>query len=388
MRTMLLLSSLLLTAIMAGTAPAGEDPAAAGPPASQAIAKAEANKWLKLHEQKEGDAVRFKRQAHGGSCFDSKRGQLILFGSNTHGRDWCNSPLFFDVAKCEWRRAYPDDPKETYKVNDEGLPVAGEKGDHPWAMHTFGAVIYDPGRDEMVICCYPGHMTPGRFSNALKHVWGKVKRHPTWTYSLAGGKWTPLPGKAAHFFPNAAAWDSDAKRIVGYGGRGIWELSGEPRAWKKLPGRSMFGWHNNMAYDSKNKAMVVFGTNKNSNEIVVYNATAEDHKKMPAAGKRPAEDQHNPMCFDPKAGATVIVVDRVEGDRKDRSAPRKAETWLYDLGADAWTQLPAATLPFGCGMNYTMDYDPGNGACILVEQQRGKPTTVWALKVDRAALKN
>ncbi len=223
-----------LLALSAGVTGAGEDPAAAKPGASEAIAKAEANKWLKLHEQKGGDAVRFKRQAHGGSC--------------------------------------------------------------------------------------------------------------------------------------------------------IWELSGEPRVWQKLPGRSMFGWHNNMAYDSKSKAMVIFGTNKNSNDIVVYNATTKEHKKMPTAGKRPAEDQHNPMCFDTRAGATVIVVDRVEGDLKDRKAPRKGETWLYDLGADAWTQLPEATLPFGCGMNYNMEYDPKDGACLLVEQGRGKQTTVWALKVDRAKL--
>ena len=32
----------------------------------------------------------------------------------------------------------------------DGLPVAGDDGDHPWAMHTFGAVVYDTARDEMV----------------------------------------------------------------------------------------------------------------------------------------------------------------------------------------------------------------------------------------------
>lgn len=50
------------------------------------------NQWVKLHEQKPDDATHFRRQAHGGSCFDSKRGRLILFGSDTHGRDWTLIP--------------------------------------------------------------------------------------------------------------------------------------------------------------------------------------------------------------------------------------------------------------------------------------------------------
>ena len=110
-----------------------------------------------LHEQKPGDAVKFKTQEHGSGCFDIKRGRIVLFGSNTHGKDWNNSPMIFDVAKMEWTRVYPNDSKETYKANADGLPVAGEKGDHPWAMHTFGAVEYDPKRDEMVVCSYPGN---------------------------------------------------------------------------------------------------------------------------------------------------------------------------------------------------------------------------------------
>lgn len=342
------------------------------------------NKWHMLHKQKRADAVRFQRQEHGGSCFDSKRGRIVLFGSNTHGQDWTNSPLFFDVAKREWSRAYPNDRVATYKVNAEGLPVAGEKGDHPWAMHTFGCVLYDPNRDEMVIASWPQHMVPGRFSDALEHLWGKVKRHPTWVYSFEKKKWTALPAKAVHFFPFAAAFASDRKSVIGYGGGRICELSGEPRTWKRLSGRPLFGWHNNAAYDSKHKAVIVFGTNQNSNDIVIYKPASEEHRKMPTPGVRPPKDQHNPMCFDTESGMTVVVVDRVMGTPRKR----QAETWLYDLGKDAWTQLPEATLPFGCEMNYNMEYDPNNNVCLLVATTRpGRATTVYALKVDHSKLK-
>jgi len=354
--------------------------AAAEPRRNAALLGLEPNRWHKLHEQKAGDAIRFQRQEHGGACFDTRRGQIILFGSNTHGNDWTNSPLLFDPVECQWTRLYPDDDPKTYTVNAEGLPVAGERGDHPWAMHTFGALLYDPERDEMVVACYPAHMVPGRFTNALKEQWPKVKRHPTWTFDLEKREWRPLPCKAEHFFPYCAAWDSARKAVIGYRPDGIFELAGEPREWKRLAPKGFFGWHTNAAYDARNKALVVFGSNENANDVVAFWPTTGEHKKMPTTGERPPKDQHTPMCFDPGSGRTVVLVDR----RLDEEGKKlQAETWLYDLAADAWTQVPAATLPFGCGMNYNMVYDPGHKVCLLVTGGYGQPTTVWALRVKQ-----
>jgi len=375
-----------LRVLVAGSAaePAGSAPAAQAKP-NPKITEAPPNKWLTLHEQAAGDEVRFRRQEHGGGCFDTKRGRIVLFGSNTHGKDWTNSPLIFDVAECKWSRLYANDDKSTYKANAEGLAVAGEKADHPWAMHTFGAVIYDPERDEMVVCCYPGHMIPGRFTDALKDVWGTVKTHPSWTFSFARNEWTPLPCKPVHFFPNAVAWDSDRKAVVGYGGSGIWEFSGEPRAWKQVPGGVLCGWHNNAAYDSKNKAVLVFGSNEDSNDMIVCRPETKENRKMPTPGLRPPKDQHCPMAFDPVASRTVVLVDRVPEGGKPEDA--RAETWLYDLAADSWQQLPGAELPFACGMNYNLYYDPTTKACLLVAEapaKSGRSVAVFALKIDLA----
>jgi len=354
-----------------------------------ALINIEPNRWLTLHELKRGAAGYFRRQAHGGSCFDTKRGRLVLFGSDTHGKDWLNAPRIFDPVKCRWSQPYADDPRSTYTVNAAGIAVAGPRADHPWTTHTFGGVLYDPGRDEMVIVCHPGHMVPGRFTNAVKDLWPKIKRHPTWTYSLAEGTWAPLPCKAVSLFPFAAAWDSDRDVIIGYRSDGIYELGGRPRVWKKIAaaGRGMFGYHNNCAYDSKHKALVTFGTNRNSNEVVVYRPATGEHKKMPTPGLRPPADQHCPMAFAPGVGKTVVVVDRVMAPpdapaAERRKAKRRAEVWLYDLGADAWQQVPTATLPAGCGMNYNMEYDPRHKVLLLVTGGYGMPTTVRALRVD------
>ena len=157
--------------------------------------------WIKIHQQRPSDKVRFKRQSHAGSAFDTKRGRMIIFGSDTHGNDWSNSPLFFDIATLEWSRLYPDDDPSTYRVNSQGIPVAGVDGDHPWAMHTFGAVDYDPVGDALIVSSYPQHLEPGRFTDVLADVWPKIRRHPTWILDLEKNKWRPLPGRAVQFFP-------------------------------------------------------------------------------------------------------------------------------------------------------------------------------------------
>lgn len=338
--------------------------------------------WVKIHEQKPTDAVFFRRQAHGGSAFDTRRNQIVLFGSDTHGIDWTNSPLLFDTEHLAWSRLYPDDGPGTYMVNSAGLPVAGPEGRHPWAMHTFGAVEYDPRRDELVVSSYPRHMEPGRFSDELTHVWPRVKRHPTWALNLATGKWRALDGKAVHFFPYATAFDSRRGVVVGYRANGVYELTGEPRRWRRVLPRGLLGYHNNAVYDSWHERVVVLGSKENSNDVVVYDPATAQQRKMPTPGDRPPKDQHIPMAFHARAGKTVALVDQFPpGSQRQQRDQAETQTWLYDLLEDRWEQVGSATLPFGCGMNYTFEYDPGHDALLLVTSEPGKPTSVWALRL-------
>jgi len=345
------------------------------------------NRWVKLHEQKPGDAVYFRRQPHGGSCFDTQRGRLILFGSDTHGRDWTNSPLIFDVASRQWSRVYADDMRATYSVNEEGVPVAGTKGEHPWATHTFGTVVYDSSRDEMIVACSPKHMTPGRFTDSVEDLWPKIKVFPTWTFTLKENKWRPLPCKPVDFFPHSAALDTDRNVVLGYRSDGIYELSGKPRIWKRLTEKVFLGgWHSNCVYDSKNKALIVFGTNTNSNDIEVFFPASRKHQVMPTQGIRPTKDQHNPMAFHPKLGKTVVVVNRTlkntstQGETAEKTV---SETWLYDLADDTWSQITTGTLPLSCHrMNYNLEYDSKRDQLLLVTGGQHRPTSVWAMKIS------
>lgn len=339
-------------------------------------------KWIKIHQQKPGDRIIFRRQAHGGSAFDTHRNQLVLFGSDSHGQNWNNSLLLFDPLKLKWNRLYPDDHPDTYRVNQNGLPVAGRNDDHPWAMHTFAAVAYDAGRDELIISSFPGHMKPGRFTNALKHLWPTVRKHPTWVLDMRSGKWRALDTPATHFFPYATVFDSHRGIIIGYRESGIYELSGTPRRWRHIVTKGLLGYHNNAVYDSWHRKMLVMGSNEDSNEIIVYDPENQEQKRMPTRGERPPADQHIPMAFHTGIGKTVALIDRVpEGITWKQRDRTRTETWLYDLGTDQWQQLETAGLPFGCGMNYNLEYDPRQKILLLVTDEPDKPTSVWALRI-------
>lgn len=338
-------------------------------------------RWVKIHEQGAADAVTFIRQRHGGSAFDSRRGRLVLFGSDTHGKDWTNSPLVFDLARLEWRRLYPNDDPATYSVTAEGVPVAGIEGNHPWAMHTFGAVSYDPGADALIVASYPRHMAPGRFTNALAHLWPRVRHHPTWVLHLASGRWEALTGEAVHFFPFATVFESHRGVVIGYRSDGVYELSLASGRWRRAADAELRGWGNNVVYDSDQQVLVGFGGQKGANHVVVYDPIAWQHRAAPTPAPRPRGTSYMPMAYYAKIGRTVAIVDRPPEQESADRRQNRAETWLYDVPSDAWTRATGADLPFGLGMNFNLEYDPGHNILLLVADPPDEPVAIWALRL-------
>ncbi len=348
------------------------------------LSRLPAEMWIKIHEQHRSDNVYFKRQAHGGSAFDTRRGKLILFGSDTHGKDWSNTPYIFDPEKLSWSRLYPNDDPGTYHVNAEGVPVAGVDGNHPWAMHTFGAVTYHQANDELVVSSYPAHMRPGRFSNVFIDLWPQIKQHKTWILALSNHRWRVLEKDAVHFFPYATTYDTERSVVIGYKKSGIYELAGQPPAWKQTVKGGLLGYSNNVVYDSWCKALIAFGSNEKSNDVVVYRPATKQHLIMPTPGIRPPKDRHNPMAFHPQLGKTVVLVDNElqNENLKDRLVPGRSETWLYDLKTDNWTRVTSAEIPFTLGMNYNMEYDSVHDVLLLVTNAPETSTSVWALRFE------
>ena len=83
-------------------------------------------------------------------------------------------------------------------------------------MHTMGAVTYHAALDALIVSSFPEHLTPGRFTDAMAHVWPSIRRHPTWLLDMGTGVWTPLAAEAEHFFPYATAYDPERQVVIGY----------------------------------------------------------------------------------------------------------------------------------------------------------------------------
>ncbi len=328
--------------------------------------------WTPVHRMQPQDPVTFLLQSHGGSAFDTRRGRILLFGSDTHGQDWSNSPLIFDLKSLLWRRVYPDDPPESYRVTASGLPVAGPGAAHsggarPWAMHSFGAVDYLPERDAVLVSSHPAHMEPGRFSDALEEPWLQVRRHPTWLFDLAEECWSPLPLAETSFFAYATAYDSDRGIMIGAGHHGVFELPDLDARWEKKADGKAIGYHNNAVYDSHHNAIVIFGRNGLGDDVLVYRPKDSRLIRMPTPGERPPKDEHAPMAYHPTLAETLVLVDRFEpGTSRRNRANGQAETWAYDLEEDSWRRIPSANLPFALGMNYHLHYDPQRDLLLLV----------------------
>jgi hypothetical protein len=350
-------------------------------------------KWIQIHRQSKQHAVRFSLQHHGGSTFDTRRGRIILFGSDTHDAlrfgngELINSPLAFDVAKLRWTRYYPSDPIQTYSVNRSGIPVAGFANNHPWAMHTYGAVNYDHKRDEIVVSSDPRHMEPGRFVDSVSHLWNRIKYHPTWVFSFRTNRWRTLNTVPRSFFLYSTVYDSDQGKIIGYDSDGVFELSGRNRKWRQISRRSSAARHSNSIYDSKHKAVILFGGGYDAgttNDIVVFWPKSRRHRTMPTPGKRPRQDAHVPMAYHPVLERTAVLIDEdamlLTSRLRNRSS---AQIWLYDLATDKWTMPKGGRLPLGLGMNYNMEYDPGHNLLLTVARDEKNRTTVWALRLER-----
>jgi hypothetical protein len=207
-----------------------------------------------------------------------------------------------------------------------------------------------------------------------------VQRHPTWSLDLGSNTWKPLSVPAVHFFPYATAYDSDRRLIMGYKADGVFELRPRPIGWTHVAGPGLLGYHNAAVYDSTRHALVVFGSHQNANDIVVYEPAEKRHRKMPTPGLRPPKAQFRPMAFHAGLGQTALVFDS-PAEQPALPGPGWAETWLYDLGHDAWTRLEDARLPFRVGMNYNMVYDPTEALLLLVAGDAATPTGVWALRL-------
>ncbi|MCW8889138.1 MAG: hypothetical protein OQL20_00585 [Sedimenticola sp.] len=331
-------------------------------------------KWIKIHQQTIDDSVHFKRQTHAGSAFDTNRGRMIIYGSDTHGQDWSNQLRIFDLAAVQWLPEIQADDFLQYTVNENGIPIAKPGILRPWAMHTFDAVEYDSHKDRLIVASHPKHLAPGRFGNWMGHIWSEIQYHPTWLYEFKNSTWNVGKGNAVSFFPYATAYSTKTNEIIGFRPNGIFKLT-DDKGWLKIGNKSVNAYHTNAVFDSINNAFVIFGGNTLSNSIHVYRHGDERTQEQKTPGIRPVGTQSSPVAFHPGIGKTVVLVDTPE------SVSDGAETWLYDLTSDSWVQMESAFFPFKLGMNYNMQYDTYHNQLVLIASTEEGLPSVWVLRL-------
>ncbi|MCK0509197.1 hypothetical protein [Aromatoleum anaerobium] len=353
------------------------------------------NRWVRLHTP----AVKeWSRQAHAGMAYDSKRGTLLIFGSNTHGLDWDNTVHEFDPVTARWVTHYPEAPQASYRADDKERAIAGGQRRLPWAMHTFAGVAYDPQRDGLIVAARPEHNPIGKKTPA-------AKIHPSWFYSQTRREWQMLPDSdqaAPKFFGAAAAYDERRRVAVAYRW-GIWELlpqrgttNGPETAWVKVSRENHHQMHHSMVYDSRRGNFAVFGDYRSTNDVWIYKPGARRGEEGRWEKRTPGGDacpraQHFPVAFDRDQGVFLLVPGNTEFEslpngRERARRPKSNSTFVYDPDANRYLRLPGADMP-ALGMNFMMAYDPRHKVFLLVSGGPSEAPTVWALKLDLAGLK-
>jgi hypothetical protein len=337
-----------------------------------------ANRWVKYHEKKPGT---WHRQGHAGMAFDSKRGTLLIFGSDTHGEDWDNAVHEFNPRLKRWTTHYsPADP-ETYRADEAGRPVAGTGTLLPWAMHTYDAIEYHAGLDALVVASTPAHNPKG------KSVPG-ITQQPTWIYSLADRRWTPFNnnGKPSPtFFGGSSAYDPLRDALIAYRGD-VWELDTQAGEWRRATG-GHHDLHHTMVFAQPRGAAFVFGNYTPTTTVWSYRpgaaiGEAGAWEKLEPGGDRCPPYGIVPVAYDPLQDVFVLVVDNIEPGSSPDKKSTSASTYLYDPAANTYTRLPGADLP-PLGMNFMMVWDSTNEVVFLVNGSWDSAVTVWAMRPAR-----
>lgn len=327
-----------------------------------------ANQWVKYHHDD------WWKKGHAGLTYDSKRGSLLIFGSDTHGEDWDNTVHEFSPKQRKWIHHGSDAPQKSYRVDAAGNPISGIEQIKPWAMHTFDGIEYAPDTDSILVVAEPQH-------NPIAKKISQSKTNPIWRYKLATKEWQAIKVDAkqkVNFFGAASAFDS-ARNTLMFCSHGLWSLSSDDYKVRKVSSSPQC-LHRTMAYDSWNNDLYLFGAYKPSNQVWKLQRdklTDEPVKwlKISPTGDNCPPFTSTPVAFDQSNGVFILVVDN-PGKGSDG-----ASTYAYHPAKNKYFKLPKGSLP-KVGMNFMLIWDQIHKVFFLVTGNWKSGVTVWAMRLD------
>ncbi len=350
----------------------------------------EANRWVRLRTWGQAPL----RPYHGGSAFDSTRRHLLLFGADTHFRDWSNAVTAFDLNTQTWRRHARPSPRYAMRADEAGNRVSGVIGLAPWPMHTYDGVVYHPRLDALVVAAAPLH--------SLKAV-ARGRFDPTWIYDLKTRKWRigPITGRTTpRFFGGTAIYDELRNAIfyfntvparsshvpIGEEGRyfvpELYELGAGQRDWRKVSHAPPFrSTRFSAARDSRRDEIAVFAGDARDSGIRVYAFDDPDRasgtwRTRFVRGAGCALGSPYAVAYDDREGRFLFL--------PERGRTRRNLTCLYDPERDVVTRLKSAELPY-LNMNYNLHYVSGARLFVLVSgvSLHGRRAEIRVIRLDR-----
>ncbi|MGD9603973.1 MAG: hypothetical protein AB7O21_18325 [Gammaproteobacteria bacterium] len=309
------------------------------------------------------------RQAHAGAAYDSRRGTVLVFGSDTHGTDWDNVVHEFNPVLRSWRPLGSPSAADSYTLDARGQPVAGPGAASPWAMHTYDGLAYDPRADALVVAASIDH-TP------VKVPGTRVQR--PWSFDRAEGRWRVL-ATAGEFsrsmFSASLVYDGNRDTLVFCQNDALWELGPDRARWRRIGVPAQCDIHHVAEFDARTGRVLYFGGYRPSAAIRAYSPAAtslEPGTWQPLAAQDCPHMSASPVAYDRRAERFVILAS--PGDA------RPARTFLYDAAAGRCEALPIDTPEIG-KLNFMLVWHADLELSLLITGSPHAALNVWALKL-------
>lgn len=352
------------------------------------------NRWLQYSIH---NPVTFAGAQHAGMAIDTRRGKLLVFGSETHSTNFDNSVYDYDIATRTWTTHYPQAGLDTYQLNEHYQPFAGDPAKPlPWAMHTYDEIVFVPDRvadnDKLIVVAADGHNYPA-YQKFATQINANLVKFPTWIYDLKTQAWSTFlntgaadPYAVPVFFAAGSAYDPDRNVIWAAKDFQLSYINADRTAWTTVAGAGAnLGIHFNLDYDTKRHKLFVFGGYNLTQTIWTYTLGLNPAVKgtwtaTKPSGNCPADDQQ-PVAFDQDQGVFLLRLN--QGSIYDNS-----QTYVYDPDTNRCLRIPNAGIVRAPGgkdndvLDYKLAYDPVRKVFFAVKALYSGQTVVWVFKLD------
>jgi N-acetylneuraminic acid mutarotase len=192
----------------------------------------------------------------------------------------------------------------------------------------------------------------------------------TWIYDLLTNTWTQMSPSTS---PPARLWhsmvyDSHSRKVILFGGEGqsgdfadTWVYDLPMNTWTQMSPPTAPGYRmgHTMVYDSYSRKVILFGGFDSwyLNDTWTYDLPTNTWTQMSSL-TAPSERAFHSMVYDSHSRKVILF----GGD--DGLTGYQADTWIYDLLTNTWTQMSPPTAPSGRAF-HSMVYDTMYDKVIL-----------------------